>query len=200
MNVGIERLRGELARRDATVAPIDELLFEDIRYLLAKYDALLGLLGELRPLVEAASKVRIIVDDINDFDGDRRGHYEALDDAARSLETVARILPPDILSRLLAALGKADPVEQSLPVDRETLGRFVREAWVHWARKQPDPKPSWLVPYDDLAEADKEADRQIGEAVAKWTLIHADVARSLTADPVEQSRMNPHRELPDGGG
>lgn len=58
-----------------------------------------------------------------------------------------------------------------LPYDRDTLGRFVREAWVRWARTQPDPKPSWLVPYDLLDEPDKEADRQIGEALARWTII-----------------------------
>jgi hypothetical protein len=27
------------------------------------------------------------------------------------------------------------------------------------------------VPYDELSEPDKEADRQIGETVARWTLI-----------------------------
>lgn len=64
-----------------------------------------------------------------------------------------------------------------LPYDRETLGRFVREAWVRWAQTQPNPKPSWLAPYDDLSEPDKEADRQIGEAVARWTLI-GDAASS----------------------
>lgn len=48
---------------------------------------------------------------------------------------------------------------------REMLGRIVREAWVSWARTQPYPKPSWLAPYDDLDGPDKEADRQIGEAV-----------------------------------
>lgn len=61
---------------------------------------------------------------------------------------------------------------------RDELGRIVREAWVRWARKQPSPKPSWLVPYDELSEADKEADRQIGEAVsAAW----AELARSRAA-------------------
>lgn len=64
-----------------------------------------------------------------------------------------------------------------LPFDRDQLGRFVREAWVRWARTQPDPKPSWLVPYDQLSETDKEADRQIGEAVARWTLI-GDAAKA----------------------
>lgn len=49
--------------------------------------------------------------------------------------------------------------------NRDDLGRLVREAWVKWALTQDSPKPSWLVPYDELAECDKEADRQIGEAI-----------------------------------
>lgn len=51
-------------------------------------------------------------------------------------------------------------------LDRESLGMIVREAWVKWAERQPQPKPSWLVSWHGLAEADKEADRQIGETVA----------------------------------
>lgn len=47
----------------------------------------------------------------------------------------------------------------------DELGRRVREAWVEWAKEQPDPKPSWLVPYDELSEADKDADRRIGSAL-----------------------------------
>jgi hypothetical protein len=50
---------------------------------------------------------------------------------------------------------------------RDTLGRVVRDAWVVWAKTQPAPKPSWLVPYEALAEPDKEADRQIAEAVLR---------------------------------
>jgi hypothetical protein len=64
-----------------------------------------------------------------------------------------------------------------LPFDRETLGRFAREAWMRWAYQQPHPKESWLVPYDLLSEPDREADRQIGEAIARWTLI-GDAARA----------------------
>lgn len=64
-----------------------------------------------------------------------------------------------------------------LPLSRDDLGRMVREAWVRWAQTQPNPKPTWLVPYSELPEPDKEADRQIGEAVARWTLI-ADAARA----------------------
>ena len=48
---------------------------------------------------------------------------------------------------------------------RESLGRRVREVWIEWAKRQPNPKPSWLVPYDELSEPDKEADRCIGSAI-----------------------------------
>jgi hypothetical protein len=57
------------------------------------------------------------------------------------------------------------------PEERDALGRVVRGAWVAWAREQPDPRPSWLVPYDELPERDKEADRRIGEAVADYVLL-----------------------------
>lgn len=67
-----------------------------------------------------------------------------------------------------------------------------KEGWLHcirvednrWAEAQPNPKPSWLVPYDDLSEPDKEADRQIGETIARWTLIH-DASRlsAIVDDP-----------------
>jgi hypothetical protein len=76
--------------------------------------------------------------------------------------------------------------------DRDILGRVVREAWVRWARAQPDPKPSWLVPYDELSETDKEADRQIAEAVVghmnerRHRLIEKKSAGTLTpADEAE---------------
>lgn len=49
-----------------------------------------------------------------------------------------------------------------------TLGRVVRQAWVEWAETQPDPKPSWLVSYDQLSDADKQADMKIGCAVVAF--------------------------------
>ena len=55
----------------------------------------------------------------------------------------------------------------TLNMTPDDLGREVRRAWIGWARKQHNPKPSWLVEYDDLSEADQKADRQIGEAVAR---------------------------------
>lgn len=50
----------------------------------------------------------------------------------------------------------------------EVLGRVVREAWVAWAKTQPNPKPSWLVPWSQLSEPDREVDRRIGAAVARY--------------------------------
>lgn len=61
-----------------------------------------------------------------------------------------------------------------LPFSRDDLGRHVRDAWIRWAKSQPEPKASWLVPYDELPERDKEADRQIGEAVALLTKLAID--------------------------
>lgn len=48
---------------------------------------------------------------------------------------------------------------------RDLLGKKVREVWIEWAKEQPNPKPSWLVPYIQLSEPDKEVDRRIGEAL-----------------------------------
>jgi len=56
------------------------------------------------------------------------------------------------------------------PIDREQLGRLVREIWVAWAREQPNPKPSWLKPWEELSEPDREVDRRIGEGIARHVL------------------------------
>lgn len=48
---------------------------------------------------------------------------------------------------------------------RDYLGKLVRDLWISWAKRQPNPKASWLVPYEELSEADKEADRVIGEGL-----------------------------------
>lgn len=48
-------------------------------------------------------------------------------------------------------------------VTREELGEIVRREWIAWAQRQPDPKPSWLVPFGGLSRADREADMAIGE-------------------------------------
>jgi hypothetical protein len=79
---------------------------------------------------------------------------------------------------LEARLKTAQDGNRPLAIGRDALGRLVRDAWIRWAHTQPEPKPSWLVPYDDLSEPDKEADRQIGETVARWAIIHDAAAMS----------------------
>lgn len=85
----------------------------------------------------------------------------------------------------------AQPVEQTWApvISRDFLGQIVREAWVKWAKQQPNPKPSWLAQYAELSEADKEADRQIGEAVLQWVMSIKSATWEVTpTQPVEQTR------------
>jgi hypothetical protein len=63
---------------------------------------------------------------------------------------------------------------------RECLGREVRRIWIEFAKSQPNPKPSHLVPWDDLSEPQKEVDRQIGERLY-----------ALGLDLVEPTRICP---------
>lgn len=53
---------------------------------------------------------------------------------------------------------------------RELLGQLVRDEWIAWAKEQPNPKASWLVPWEKLSEPDKEVDRRIGERIFNFTL------------------------------
>lgn len=52
--------------------------------------------------------------------------------------------------------------------ERERLGKIVRSTWIAWAATQPDvaKHPTWLLPWDEIDERDREVDRAIGEAVA----------------------------------
>lgn len=66
--------------------------------------------------------------------------------------------------------------------DRDALGRSVRYEWIRWARQQPDPKPGWLLPWDELPEPDREVDRRIGERLYRQGL-----AAGRFADPPEMT-------------
>jgi hypothetical protein len=86
--------------------------------------------------------------------------------------------------------------------DRDVLGRIVREAWVAWASGQANPKPYWLLPYDELRECEKEADRQIGEAVQQAifdaALRNRSLARSSSgADVRAFLHSRPLRPMPN---
>lgn len=50
--------------------------------------------------------------------------------------------------------------------DYDMLGREVRAEWIAWAKEQSNPKPSWLVPWEDMSEPDREAYRRIGIRLA----------------------------------
>lgn len=64
------------------------------------------------------------------------------------------------LANLLLSAARGGDVRHP---DRERLGRIVREVWIAWAKEQPNPKASWLVPWEGLSEPDKEVDRRIGD-------------------------------------
>lgn len=77
-------------------------------------------------------------------------------------------------------------VTTGLPDD--VLGRLVRGAWTRWAREQPDPKPSWLVPWDDLDEGQREVDIRIGRAVARAERLWCAQLAEQEADRGRKSR------------
>lgn len=72
----------------------------------------------------------------------------------------------EMCERTVAAITGRSPA--SIDFDRDHVGRMVRDVWINWAKEQPNPKPSWLVPFDQLTEADKEVDRRIGEVLAHF--------------------------------
>ncbi len=79
-----------------------------------------------------------------------------------------------------------DPVEPGWPaprhiqLGREALGRIVRQEWMRWAREQPNPKVTWLQPWEALTEPEREVDRRIGEAI----LSHVRIMDAATFDGV----------------
>jgi hypothetical protein len=70
---------------------------------------------------------------------------------------------------------------------RDRLGRVAHEALVRWAATQPDPNPWWAVPYEDLPESSKEADRIVGEAVVAFMTQQAP----KTIDPKFLTTISP---------
>ena len=55
---------------------------------------------------------------------------------------------------------------------------MVRDEWVKWAREQPNPKPSWLLPWEELTEPEREVDRRIGVRIAD--AVSKDVAEEMS--------------------
>ena len=71
----------------------------------------------------------------------------------------------------------------TLGLTPDSLGRAVREARVLWAQRQPNPEQSWLVPWDRLGEADRDADRETGVNVALLTVLSVAGTRMAAGIP-----------------
>ncbi len=74
-----------------------------------------------------------------------------------------------------------------MSLDRETLGRVVREAWVACKLEEVAQgipvRGDHLVEWDRLPEREKEAARRIGETVAAFVVGYLD-AKSLGPAPI----------------
>lgn len=77
-----------------------------------------------------------------------------------------------LLNACYAESCRAERAEQTLtaltvdPADEEALGRLVRQVWVTAVRELvPDPKPSWVTPWDELDEFQRTVDKRIGAAL-----------------------------------
>ncbi len=93
--------------------------------------------------------------------------------------------PSDGPPALQAVVRAVDASRTGPQLDREALGRIVREVWIAWAYEQAAPKPSWLVPWEGLSECDREVDRRIGERIAREALAsdHA-IAQRIRSIPL----------------
>lgn len=99
----------------------------------------------------------------------------------------------ETLTDAVAALDSLHPGVPGRPI-AETLGRLVRLLWVGWAQEQPNPKPSWLAPWEQLSAADQDADVRIGLGVAAVVAAGAD---HTTLRTVRDSVVSAMRELAD---
>lgn len=93
--------------------------------------------------------------------------------------------------KLIEAHKLVAPSEATAPAGgvtedmREFLGKLVRLEWTRWAAEQPNPKPSWLKPWNELDEPDKEVDRRIGEAIWRFSFARDAALATQGAEPVE---------------
>jgi hypothetical protein len=127
--------------------------------------------------------VRVAIEDLAALLTERcalRAQVTSLQTSNSAFEARARKAEKALAAQTQTFPMTSDNARTSATPDRDDLGRMVREAWVAWAKEQCAPKPSWLAPYDDLSEADKEADRRIGKALYSAGL-DAGVRISATA-------------------
>ena len=130
---------------------------------------------------------------------------EAVREAIRMARGV--FVPPSdhtgeqVLTFLAGCADAIDPPDPSpapkttppTTLDRETLGRIVRDTWVRWACAQRDPKASWLVTWDGLPESDREVDRLIGEAIQRAVFAGRPALDVETLVEVVRAELHTHR-------
>lgn len=73
---------------------------------------------------------------------------------------------------------------------KEELGRLVRKAWVLWAyNHNKNPKPEWLLPYDEIAPHERVAADCMGMEVA--LAVRDDLIKRVIV--FEQNEFDKHR-------
>jgi len=83
-----------------------------------------------------------------------------------------------------ASLPKSPALDPEHPyTDRDAMGRIVREVWIAWARQQSNPKPHWLLSYNQLSEQDREVDRRIGERLWRMGFEAGKLANKVPPKP-----------------
>jgi hypothetical protein len=75
-------------------------------------------------------------------------------------------------------------------LDREYLGKIVREVRIECEHLLANPDPSRLVPWEELNGWEKEIDRKIGERIAQSVLSENNYALSLAGVHKEQIIYN----------
>lgn len=95
------------------------------------------------------------------WDWEHKNAMQLVGDFARS-HAASETARADAAEKQVRELSNA-----AYPFDADFFGALVRLEWVEWAKQQPSPKPHWLIPWDQLDEANKEVDRRIGVRVAE---------------------------------
>ena len=78
------------------------------------------------------------------------------------------------------------------------FGKVVRDTWVKWAIQKENPKPSHLIPWEELDEDNKEVDELIGKAIFEFInskYINIEIEIKKLIEEMEDSDY-PGQEMP----
>lgn len=74
---------------------------------------------------------------------------------------------------------------------REILGSIVRAAWIGYCETTGAIKPKNMIPWDELDDWNKEADRVIGETLFNFCLDQIVFDMTVGVDPNDDSVKAP---------